>query len=224
MPRTRVVDIGDHIGRLTILREAGHVRGSDGSCYRRVECRCDCGNTFVTRVKHIQRRHTQSCGCLQLDRLRAALCTHGLTDSTPLYRVWHGMKRRCTNPSSADYANYAGRGISVCERWERFENFYEDMNPSYFRGATIERKDVNGNYEPDNVIWITKALQSRNRRNVPLYEYRGSMQTIPEIARAVGLSPATLRQRLHKYRMPFEVAIVPTQMRQWRRHYSATAA
>lgn len=81
--------------------------------------------------------------------------THGMSE-TKIYNVWLGMRRRCKNPNDAKYKNYGGRGIIVCDRWQSFENFYEDMGDSYQEGLTIERVDVNGNYEPTNCTWITR--------------------------------------------------------------------
>jgi hypothetical protein len=90
--------------------------------------------------------------------------THGQSHSTE-YVSWRDMKRRCLNPTHKDYASYGGGGITVCERWLKFENFFADMGlkPAP-RGYTIERKDAAGNYEPSNCLWVHKSQQSKNRR------------------------------------------------------------
>lgn len=98
---------------------------------------------------------------------------HGMK-RTRFYQVWADMKRRCTNPRATGYANYGGRGIQVCARWVIFENFRDDMYASYLTHAdahgeedtTLERKDVHGSYSHENCLWVTKAEQNRNKRNV----------------------------------------------------------
>lgn len=90
-----------------------------------------------------------------------------MTD-TPLYSVWRGMLNRCRNPRMHNWSLYGGRGVKVCDRWLTFENFAEDVGPHPGKGQSIERIDVNGDYEPGNVTWIRTPLQARNRRNQKL--------------------------------------------------------
>ena len=90
---------------------------------------------------------------------------HGLS-KTPEYRVWHGMKQRCYNQNLKAYKNYGGRGITVCDKWKNsFSAFYEDMGPRPFKDAEIDRKNNDGNYEPDNCRWVTHKINSQNRRH-----------------------------------------------------------
>lgn len=130
-------------------------------------CLCDCGNTHTVSSNILQRGTTRSCRCL----LNEWRLTHGLTRRGkihPEYGVWKTMRQRCSNPNRNSYPNYGGRGIKVCERWSKFENFIADMGPRP-AGYTIERLNNNGNYEPTNCKWIPLSDQGKNRRS----RYRG---------------------------------------------------
>jgi hypothetical protein len=120
-------------------------------------CRCDCGTKRVVFDTHLRTGRSKSCGCAAfLPR------THGLSKSRA-YAVWSSMKQRCLNPRHHSYDNYGGRGISVCQQWLRFENFYADMlDPP--PGLSIERINNDGDYEPGNCCWADRAQQARNQR------------------------------------------------------------
>lgn len=138
-------------------------------------CRCDCGNEVSVFTGKLNSGHTQSCGCLHIDRAIAANTIHGQGSSktgriSPTYKSWQQMKRRCYNPNHDAYSYYGGRGITVCERWRNsFEAFLEDMGDRP-DGMTIDRIDTDGNYEPDNCRWATHSEQMRNRRNNAIQE------------------------------------------------------
>jgi len=116
-----------------------------------------CGKEFEAQIHHIKNGETKSCGCLT--------STHGLTKHR-LYKTWYQMKARCYNEKNLNYKDYGGRGIQVCERWLDINNFIEDMYPSFVEGLTLDRIDVDGNYEPDNVRWTTQTIQMRNTREI----------------------------------------------------------
>lgn len=116
----------------------------------------------------------------------------------PIYAVWCNMKARCQNPKDPDYPRYGGRGITICLRWMRFENFRDDMGPRPSKKHKIERLHNDGNYEPNNCAWATQIEQSRNRSSNVIVEYAGVSQTIVEHAAQHGLLFHTARHRLLK--------------------------
>jgi hypothetical protein len=137
-------------------------------------CACDCGRSTVVPATKIMTGSTKSCGCL----LRESITTHGKS-RTPEYRTWVKIWQRCTNKNSSAYPDYGGRGISVCPRWEVFENFLEDMGrrPA---GMSIERIDVNGNYEPKNCRWATRKEQLNNTRRNKTVVLNGTTMGLTE--------------------------------------------
>lgn len=150
---------------------------------RKWECLCDCGNIKNICSKNFIDGSTKSCGC-------KIYKTHGMT-GTVEYRSWAHAIGRCEDKNDKAYKNYGGRGIKVCERWRNsFENFFLDMGkrPS---GYSIERIDVNGNYEPLNCKWATTLEQSRNKRNTKKYDYKGEQLTLMEIVALTGLPKTT---------------------------------
>lgn len=106
------------------------------------------------------------------------------------------MHQRCTNPKTENYSDYGGRGIVVCERWNTFENFYADMGDKPGEEYTIERRNVNGNYEPNNCYWATMETQANNRRNSVLYNYNGEVGSASEFSRKYNVNLSMLEYRL----------------------------
>lgn len=120
---------------------------------------------------------------------------HGMSKS-PEYRAWHEMRRRCLNPSRHEYANYGGRGITVCERWSVFENFYADMGDRPDKEYSLDRIDNNAGYSPDNCRWATRAQQARNRRDNNTVTLNGRLLTVTEAAEITGVDRHTIARRL----------------------------
>lgn len=153
-------------------------------------CRCDCGNEKVVRLCNLG-YNTNSCGCI-----RNTQGAH--TRKHPLWKTWSGMHQRCNDANCRSYPDYGGRGIAVCERWQSFPNFLEDMEATYFKGASIDRKDVNGNYEPSNCRWATSKEQGRNRRYNVFINTPWGRVTVAEAAERMNIPQRVLRGRIRK--------------------------
>lgn len=151
---------GQRFGRLTVLEA---LPGNRRTCWR---CVCDCGQeTVVGSGHHLTSGHTESCGCLRYERLKAANTKHGNRRSR-LYNIWAHMRQRCSNPQNKDFNYYGGRGVTVCSEWvDDFSAFQEwALDNGYRDDLTLDRINPDGNYEPQNCRWATMAEQNRNRR------------------------------------------------------------
>lgn len=182
--------IGSRFGRLLVLNRVSNSARGD----TRWACVCDCG-THVERVgADLRAGKIKSCGCLSKDNLT----THGMT-GTPEYFAWGNMIQRCTNPQSKEYQYYGARGILVCSQWiASFEMFLADMGFRPGPAYSIERRNVNGNYEPSNCYWATREEQASNTRRNVFHVLDGVTYTESQLARHVGLGINTLRARLAK--------------------------
>lgn len=126
-------------------------------------CKCECGTEKEVIIKNLKSGVSKSCGCLNIKRLKER-ATHGKRH-TRVWRIWQAMKNRCYNPNVKQYKNYGGRGIKVCDEWkDNFVAFYDYMGDCP-EGFSIDRIDVNGNYEPGNVRWSSPMRQMSNKTN-----------------------------------------------------------
>lgn len=155
-----IVDIsGQKFGRLTVVSFHSVKGGSS-----KWNCVCDCGKTRVVRKGHLKSGDTKSCGCLVKEWVAENKTKHGMC-GTPEYVSWQCMKYRCYYPKHKDYHSYGGRGITVCPQWlHSFETFLNDMGTKPTPDYTIDRINVNGNYEPSNCKWSTMKEQNMNTR------------------------------------------------------------
>lgn len=165
-------ETGNRYGRLTVVCRAGSTKNGEAMWL----CLCDCGNESIVRGTKLRRMETRSCGCLEqetrvLNGNRRMIPTHGMSSSR-LYGVWSGMKKRCNNPSHPHYKDYGGRGISVCNEWDK--DFYTfaawALSHGYDENAakgqcTLDRIDSDGDYCPENCRFADMVVQQNNRRD-----------------------------------------------------------
>ena len=172
------------------------------------KCQCDCGTIREVVSGRLRRGASKSCGCLTLEILKSGIFSkkHGMWN-TRIWNIWKGITYRCKYPSMDCYKNYGGRGIRVCKRWEKFENFYEDMKADYRDNLTIDRKDNDGNYEPGNCRWIPRNQQQRNQRNNHNITFNGKTQCITAWAEEIGMKASTLISRITELGWSIEKAL-----------------
>lgn len=156
-------------------------------------CKCACGNEIEVRSDRLKNGHTKSCGCLYKETRAEAPKTHGKSN-TKIYGVWKSMCLRCSNPLDHAYKYYGGRGITICEEWKNdFQAFYDwAMANGYQEGLTIDRINVNGNYEPSNCRWATRKEQGNNTRRTIHITINGVTKNITDWANEIGVSVQTI--------------------------------
>jgi hypothetical protein len=192
------VQIGDRFGRLTVI--SGEVRNGKKLFYK---CQCDCGNTVFTRRDHLLSGASRSCKCLSRETVSKTKSgnkyglKHGLSN-TRICKIWYGMLDRCQNEKHKFYFRYGGRGIKVCDEWRLdVATFYNwAIQNGYSDSLTLDRIDVNGNYEPSNCRWATWEQQNNNKSDNNLIEYHGLKRTLSEWAKYVGIDTRVLDRRL----------------------------
>lgn len=178
--------------RLTVLQR-------DKNKWNRVmwKCRCDCGNIIFVNTYALKSGSAKSCGCYKSEILGNAMRKHKLSN-TRIYNIWKGMRKRCNNPNSSSYYLYGGRGIKVCEEWDKFLPFYYwSMQNGYAENLSIDRINYDGNYEPSNCRWVDSEQQNNNTRQNVFITYNGKTLTLSQWAKYVGLTYSCLKARLY---------------------------
>lgn len=158
--------------------------------------KCDCGNEKAISIKSVRIGHTLSCGCAHSEGLAQRNTKHGQSRSVE-YKGWKDMRSRCSNPRRKDYKDYGGRGISVCDRWNDFALFLCDMGPRP-EGFTLDRIDVEGNYEPGNCRWALPKTQANNKRSNRMIDIDGVSKTLQAWCEHYGIEPSKVRWRLNQ--------------------------
>jgi hypothetical protein len=184
-------------GRLTVLAKTNKTNTCGRFFYL---CICSCGVEKSVQINSLHNGLTRSCGCLRSETTahkNVLSATHGLRNSVE-YRIWTSMLSRCRNPKYENYPHYGGRGISVCKRWAKFENFYADLGPRPLGAFQLDRKDNDGNYTPKNCRWATPKQNSRNKRNTLMTTYQGTVMPLIAAAELCGVKYPTLQYRVKR--------------------------
>lgn len=167
---------------------------------RRWYFECDCGSMIDSLVASVRIRDTQSCGCLHRENAARTIAdatrTHGMS-KTPMYSHWARMIQRCSDPNHDKFHRYGGRGITVCERWLKFENFYADMGLKPSPKHSIDRINNDGPYSPENCRWATQKEQMRNTSTNRYIIFNGKRMTVAEAVEITGLSYSKVLTRLN---------------------------
>jgi len=151
-------------GQLAVVKREGIDKSGNATWL----CLCSCGRHHIVRADCLKSGAIKSCGCLGRYTTKIRSTTHGMSKSKE-YRIWTGVKSRCSDAKNISFKNYGGRGIKVCKEWENFETFYADMGPCPV-GYSIERIKLDVGYEPSNCVWIPLKMQNRNKRNTIYHE------------------------------------------------------
>lgn len=180
---------GEKYNRLTAIKFVGNNKWGQ----RDWLFQCDCGKKHIASLIVVRRGSCKSCGCFYKETRGKYHKTHGESNS-PSYRAWIGMRARCLNKNNPRYSDYGGRGITICKRWNSFENFYKDMGDRP-NGKTLDRRDNSMGYSPDNCRWATKLEQNNNKRDTISIKYNGETLSLSSWARRLGLKRQTLYNR-----------------------------
>jgi len=183
---------GQKIGECIFIEEVETTKRD-----RHAKFLCQCGNEFIGHINRVVAGHTTSCGCGIIRNKRQSKPI--ISQFRAEYNTWIHIKMRCLNPKNQDYKYYGGRGIKVCDRWlESFDNFLEDMGPRPSKKHSVDRKEVNGDYTPDNCKWATTKEQARNRRDNKWLTYKGETKLLTDWAKHLKISHTTLINRIKR--------------------------
>lgn len=208
-PAHNFIDLtGQPFGKLTVSHRVGNAKNRKAQWF----CLCECGGSTVTQGTNLTNGNTKSCGCFNISSIKTRNTRHGFAVRGKLskeYRTWTHMKGRCLNEKDVDYSLYGGRGITTCDRWLSFNNFYGDMGDSQ-KGTSLDRKDVNGNYScgkcqqciengwTANCRWATSTEQARNTRRNHFLTFNNETFCVSEWAEKLGVARELIKDRLRR--------------------------
>lgn len=199
---------GQKFGKLTVIqRKQNDKRGE-----ARWLCKCDCGKETIVLSSHIRNYRIKSCGCISKKNKFLYENKYGnLKNYKRLYYIFNGMRSRCYNINYIEYKNYGGRNIKICDEWmNNFLNFMDwAIENGYQNNLTIDRIDVNGNYEPDNCRWVTIKEQENNRRDNIFLKYKNKVKTLKQWSETIGIPYNTLYSRYSR-----EIKLVDNSIKQ----------
>ena len=195
--------LGKRFGRLEVIEEVGR----DNFRHVMWLCKCDCGNEVKVRGKDLRSGKQISCGCYKRENI--SNITHGMS-YTRVFRIWADIQQRCDNSNNKAYKYYGARGIVVCDEWKTFEGFWKWAQLSgYADDLTIERIDVNGNYEPSNCKWIPFSKQARNTRRNRMITYNGENLPMVEWGERLGMGGSAIKSRIDRGYTEEEAVSIP---------------
>jgi hypothetical protein len=202
--------IGQTFGQLTVINNPNITKGGK----RYWECECSCGRVILVPTGNLKSGNSSQCRACGNKNRKTKPRKHGET-KTRLYRIWTSMKSRCSNPVTINFHRYGGRGIKVCDEWEKSYESFRDwaLSSGYSDNLSLDRVDNDGDYEPDNCRWATRKEQSENMYTAQLITFNGETHCLAGWARKLGFSKSTLTARINRYGWPIERALTETPTR-----------
>lgn len=187
-----ILIVGQRFGKLLVTKKLDERRWG----HRVYECLCDCGKVTKSISQQLREGTKKSCGCGVREALLKSSFIHGMS-KTPIHNLWYSMIQRCTDKNNKHYADYGGRGITVCKEWMEFVNFYRDMGDRP-EGKTLDRIDNNKGYFKENCRWATKTEQANNRRSSKFITYKDETLTQAQWEDRLGLRKGLLYDRIKR--------------------------
>lgn len=202
---SKFIDLtGQRFGRLIVIKQVGKNKWGRTNWL----CLCECGRETLVCTGDLNIGRTKSCGCLRKEKCDIANTTHGYSKEK-IYKIWAAMIQRCTNPNNKQWKDYGGREIMVCERWIKPENFIKDMIKKWKPGLTLERRNNDKGYFPENCYWATWEEQQRNTRKNHLITCFGKTQCIAAWSEETGIPTKIISWRIDRGWTPNRALTIP---------------
>lgn len=205
--KNRIYHPGQKVGRWTLLSR--FTKKTHGQWLAFWKCKCECGTNRVVQQNNLG-NGSRSCGCLHKEMVGAAQKVHGESDKTTEWNTWMNMIQRCENENNPQFKDYGGRGIRVCTKWRKsYVAFLKDVGRRPSRRHTLNRKDNDKGYFPNNVNWETHSEQNSNKRSNVIIKVGGEKKTVTQWARSLGMVPQTVFSRLRRGWTPGDAVKTP---------------